>query len=77
MAINAEYDGPLTAAASIDGCNTMPLRAAGTPPLNGRAFGIAVRTIHTAIAFKGFKQHTTALAFIEELTCVGRHQLSL
>ena len=55
----------------------LPLRAAGVSVLNGRALDIAIRTIHTAITFIRLEHCTAALAFIEKLTCVRRHQLSL
>ena len=55
----------------------LPLRAARVSLLNGRALDVAIRTIHTAITFIGLEHCTTALAFIEKLTRVRRHQFSL
>lgn len=53
------------------------LRAAGVPFLNRWALGVTVRTVHAAIAFERLQQVAAALAFIEELTRVRRHQFSL
>ena len=50
-----------------------PLWTAGTPFLNGRALGIAVRTVHAAVVFERFEQFAAAFAFVEELTRVYRH----
>ena len=54
-----------------------PLGAAGPSFLNGRALGIAVRTVNATIAFKRLEQLAAAFAFIEELTRVCGHQLLL
>jgi hypothetical protein len=53
------------------------LRAAGAPLLNRGARGVAVRTVHTTVAFLRFQQLAAAFAFIEELARVRRHQFSL
>lgn len=56
--------------------SALPLGAAGSPFLNGRALGIPVRTEHATITLVRLEQYTAACAFVEKLTRVRGHRLS-